>query len=47
MKQFNNLKNTGEQQTIIKRIVLHFDVNKTLILQNSKHDKTKEDNVKI
>jgi hypothetical protein len=45
MKQFNNLKNSGENQNIIKRYILHFEVNNTIILPDTLKQLTKDENV--
>lgn len=47
MKQFNNLKNSSENQQIIKRYILHFEVNNTLILADSEKGLTKDESVII
>ncbi len=45
MKQFNNLKNSGENQNVIKRYILHFEVNNTLTLADSPNGLSKDENV--
>ena len=43
MNKIGKLNQTGEQNQIIKRYILHFDLNKTIILSDTAKDASKDE----